>query len=809
MVFTTVVTYSCSNEINPRTIDDFNFGWRFSLGDDTSWSSPEFNDASWRSLHLPHDWSIEGEFSIDNPSTPGGGALPGGIGWYRKSFTTPDAEKVFVEFDGVFMNSTVYVNGKEAGTRPYGYSSFSYDITPLLNPAGEDNVIAVRCDNEEQPNSRWYAGCGIYRNVRLVSTRNNHVAYNGTYVTTPEITSKKATVRVEVEADTEDGADVIVENRILNAKGKVVAKGYDLMTVKRPHLWSVDDPYLYTVETRVIKDGNIEDIYTTRIGIKETFFDKDKGFFLNGEPLKLLGVCLHHDMGCIGTAVHRRALERELTIMKEMGVNSIRTSHNPPAPELLEICDEMGLLVLDEAFDMWRKKKTQYDYSRFFDEWYEKDLTDFIKRDRNHASVFMWSVGNEIQEQWSSAEDNLANLTAEQANLLINFLSSLKHVDEGENNPSVLLTQEIVGIVKELDPTRPVTAGNNEVSPSNNLIRSKALDVIGFNYHHQNYDQARQWYPDTPLFGSETVSSLNSRGIYFQPSTHVEVQPAQWWLTYETEHHQCTSYDAMHAPWSTLHETAWTAIRDRDFIAGTYVWTGFDYLGEPTPYGWPSRSSYFGIVDLAGFPKDPYYMYQSEWTDKTVLHLLPHWNWTPGEKIDVWAYYNHADEVELFLNGESLGKKSKTDTVLHAMWPEVVFEPGTLEVVSYKNGKEVARDKKVTAGEPVRLQITLDRQTISADGYDLCYATIEALDSNGIPVPTADNMLSFSVEGDGELFGVDNGNAADTMSLKGDKKALFSGKALAVVRSIKDQPGTATLSVSGIGSTVKVNITTK
>ncbi|MCQ2146997.1 MAG: DUF4982 domain-containing protein [Bacteroidales bacterium] len=794
---------------SPRDVQDFNFEWKFTLGDNESFADYSFDDSSWRDLHLPHDWSIEGEFSADNPSTPGGGALPGGIGWYRKHFTTPEGKHINVEFDGVFMNSTVYVNGKEVGTRPYGYSSFSYDITSFLNPVGEDNTIAVRCDNQDQPNSRWYAGCGIYRNVRIVSTTAHHVAYNGTYVTTPEVSTGSAKVKVEVEIERDDDEPFTIQNRILNNKGKVVAEGNDVLTISKPHFWDVDDPYLYTMQTIVKVNGEVEDVYNTRFGVKTAVFDVDKGFFLNGKSLKLLGVCLHHDMGCLGTAVHRRALERELTIMKDMGVNSIRTSHNPPAPELLELCDEMGILVLDEAFDMWRKKKTQFDYARFFDDWHERDLKDFIKRDRNHASVFMWSIGNEIQEQWNSAEDNLENLSAEQANLMINFMSSIAKKESSSDNPNVLLTEHMVDLVKEMDPTRPVTAGCNDTSPSNNLIKSGAMDVYGFNYHPQDYDRAREWYPGKPLFGSETISSINSRGVYFQPSTDISVQPAAWWLSYETPHHQCTAYDASRVPWGNLHEEGWIAIRDRDFVAGTYVWTGFDYLGEPTPYSWPSRSSYFGIVDLAGFPKDPYWMYQSEWTDKTVLHLLPHWNWNEGDKVDIWAYYSNADEVELFVNGKSLGKSSKTDSRLHAFWGEVPFEPGKIEVVSYKGGKEVARESHQTSGEPVRLQVTLDRDTIDADGYDLCYATIEALDSKGRVVPTADAMLEFSVSGEGELVGVDNGNAADTMSLKGNKKAMFSGKALAVVRSIKGEKGIATLSVSGLGSTVKVNIKTK
>ena len=784
------------------------------------WAAPDFDDASWRPLHLPHDWAIEGQFSADAPSGTGGGALPGGIGWYRKHFTTPEAvgegRLCYVEFDGIFMNSTVYVNGKPVGTRPYGYSSFSYDITSFLNAPGSDNVIAVRCDNADQPNSRWYAGCGIYRNVRLVTVDDAHVAYNGVYVTTPAISADKASVHVQAEIEGKPGTGV--NFKIVDAKGSKVAfaNGTDAgngiwtadLEIAKPHLWDIDDTYQYSVIAYVVSDKEVNDAYTQKFGVRTIAWDADKGFFLNGKPLKFLGVCLHHDMGCIGSAVHFRALQRELQILKEMGVNAIRTSHNPPTPELLALADDMGFVVMDEAFDMWRKRKTTFDYSRFFDEWHVRDLQDFVKRDRNHPSIIMWSLANEIGEQGNSREDDLSNLTVEEANFLLNFMDSIREEgDADENNPNILLTRHMARLVREMDDTRFVSAGCN--SPRNNLFQSGALDAYGFNYHPQGYDQYREWYPGVPLFGSETVSSINSRGIYHQPSTKISVQPDRFFNNVESEDHQLTAYDASRVPWGNLHEEAWIAVRDRDFISGTFIWTGFDYIGEPTPYGWPSRSSYFGIVDLAGFPKDPYYMYQSEWTDKTVLHLLPHWNWTEGEPIDVWAYYNNADEVELFVNGKSLGLQSKTKEVLHVQWLGVPFEAGKIEVVSYKDGKEVAREARYTAGKPVGLKVTPDRQTISADGYDLSYVTIEAVDANGVPVPTATDMLHFKVDGEGELFGIDNGNAADTYCMKGSEKPLFSGKALAVIRSIKGQPGTATLTVSSDYATVKTNIKTK
>ena len=823
-----VLACACSHKAErPRTVEDFNFDWRFTLGDDPlasgtrdvkmyDWASPGFDDSGWRQLHLPHDWSIEGEFSPENPSGTSGGALPGGVGWYRKHFKTPEGagegRTVSVEFDGVFMNSTVFVNGRPVGTRPYGYSSFSYDITPYLNPAGEDNVMAVRCDNAEQPNSRWYAGCGIYRNVRLVTTGATHVAWSGTFVNTPEVNKSHALVAIEVtlEGPVEEGTTVL--NVIRNDRGGVVARNeipadggrvlHDTLTIVRPRLWDITDTYLYTLETLVMTDDGASDAYSTRFGVRTVEMDAERGFLLNGRQVKLLGVCLHHDMGCIGTAVHFRALQRELETLKDFGVNAIRTSHNPPAPELLQLADDMGFLVLDEAFDMWRKRKTRYDYARFYDEWHERDLGDFIRRDRNHPSVFMWSLANEIAEQGDSRDESLQNLTPEEANYFLNFVDTDRdEALEANLSPNVILAQHMADIVRKLDPTRPLTAGCN--------VRSGMSDAFGINYHTGIYDLAREWFPDMPVYGSETASAIGSRGVYPQPSTDTLVVPSQWWLSYDSENHQLPAYDNCRVPWGELHEEAWVRIRDREWMAGTFVWTGFDYLGEPTPFGWPSRSSYFGIVDLAGFPKDCYWMYKSEWTDETVLHVFPHWNWNIGDKVDVWAYYNNADEVELFVNGESYGRDRKEGEKLHAQWNQVPFETGKIEVVSYRRGRVVARESRETTGEPVALKLTADRGTIRADGYDLSYITVEAVDAKGRPVPTADLMLEFSVTGAGELFGVDNGNPADVLCLKGDRKPLFSGKALAVIRSLKGIPGSARLTVSSELGSAHIDIKVK
>ncbi len=686
------------------------------------------------------------------------------------------------------MNSTVWINGKIAGGRPYGYSSFNVEATSLLNPTGEDNVVAVRVDHSVQPSGRWYTGSGIYRNVRLVCTRKARLEYQGISVTAKEISKNTALVVVQAEVDgVESFKSYKVKNTILDDSGKVLAgsEGSIPIRITSPRLWDIEDPYLYTVQTELICEGKTVDKVLTRFGIRQTEWDADKGFFLNGRNVKIHGVCMHHDLGCLGSAVYRRAVQRQLEILRKAGVNAVRTAHNPPAPELLDLCDEMGILVMDEVFDEWRSGKTRGGYSRFFDEWYERDMTDFVRRDRNHPSIILWSIANEISEQGGrTPEANEANRA---------------------------LARKMADLIHAQDNTRAITCGGHQLSAVNNLYKSGALDVIGLNYRAFGYDSLRVWFPGKPVVGSETVSAQNSRGIYYQPSTVARVIPPMSKQGYEPVPFQCTSYDNCHAFWSVTvtHQDGWIPVRDRDFVSGTFVWTGFDYLGEPTSFSWPARSSYFGFVDLAGFPKDPFYMYQSEWTKETMLHILPHWNWKEGEKIDVWAYYNNADEVELFLNGKSLGLSSKTSDRLHAFWPGVVFAPGKLEAVSYKDGKEVARSSVETTGEVCGLRLTPDRSTISADGYDLCFVTVEAVDKEGRAIPTADAMLHFEVKGKGELFGVDNGSACDTLCLKGSDKAMFSGKALAVIRSQKGEKGTVTLNVSSELGDAELKIKTK
>lgn len=803
---------------------DFTADWSFRLGDDSIAARPDYDDTDWRKLNLPHDWAIEGEFSKDNPSGTGGGALPGGIGWYRKTFTVDKAEegkRLYIDFDGIYMNSTVYINGHRLGTRPYGYISFSYDLTPYIR-WGEKNVIAVRVDNEEQPNSRWYSGCGIYRNVWLTKVNPVHVAQWGTYVTAEEVSKNSARllVRTKVQYDVAaqmrdsvkqaDGtyvvfeseiiplADVVLYSRLIDAGGSVVgevASELQVMPVtpveveqeialKNPNLWSIDTPYIYKVES-ILKDrttGEVLDTYITPVGIRTFLFDARKGFILNGERIKINGVCMHHDLGCLGAAVNVRAMERQLEILKEMGCNGIRCSHNPPAPELLDLCDRMGFIVMDEAFDMWRKKKTSHDYARYFNEWHERDLADLVMRDRNHPSIFIWSIGNEVLEQWSDAKAD--TLSLEEANLVLNFGHDKSMLaKEGEVSVNSLLTKKLVGKVKELDNTRPVTAGCNEPNPNNHLFRSGALDIIGFNYHDNWFAGVPENFPGKPFIVAESVSALMTRGYYRMPSDSVVTCPERWDKPYYDASFSCSSYDNCHVPWGNQHEGTMRHVKNNDFISGQYVWTGFDYIGEPTPYGWPARSSYFGIVDLAGFPKDIYYMYQSEWRpDKTVLHLFPHWNWTPGQEVDLWAYYNNADEVELFVNGESQGVRSKDKDDFHVMW-RVQYQPGAVKAVSRKDGKIVAEEEIRTADEPARIRLIPDRSTIHADGKDLSFITVEIVDKEGNLCPHAENNVTFAVEGVGLIAGVDNGSPISMEKFKDNHRKAFYGKCLVVIQN--------------------------
>jgi len=763
---------------------DFDKGWHFHLGDVKGAEKTDANDANWRALSLPHDWSIEGKFSKDNPASPEGGALPGGIGWYRKSFTVPTTskdKKVYVDFDGVYQKSTVWINGHELGFRPNGYISFEYDLTPYLKFGG-NNVIAVKVDNSVQPNSRWYSGSGIYRNVWLVTKNKVAIDHWGTFVTTPEVNEQSAVVHVQthVKNATENPAKVILATTIYSPSGKAVItlnsaeadvakSNYIAQEIKisNPELWSVEHPRLYKAVTKVMSGKAIIDEYATSFGIRYFEFDADKGFSLNGKHMKILGVCEHHDLGSLGAALNYRALERQLQMLKAMGCNGIRTSHNPPVPELLDLCDKMGFVVMDEAFDCWEKGKVKYDYHLFFKDWHKRDLEDQVLRDRNHPSVIMWSIGNEIPQQGDTS--------------------------------ALRIAPELAAIVHSLDKTRPLTSANDRPDTSNKIIKSGAIDLVGYNYHEYDFGKFHGRYPGRKFIATETTSGLETRGHYDMPSDSIRVWPNRWDKPFTTGNPDNTvsAYDNVRPPWGSTHEATWKVMKKYDFLSGFFIWTGFDYIGEPTPYSWPSRSSYFGIIDLAGFPKDVYYMYQSEWTDKTVLHILPHWNWEAGKTVDVWAYYNHADEVELFLNGKSLGTKKKEGEDLHIMW-RVKYEPGTLKAVSRKDGKVVLTREIHTAGKPAKIELVADRKNIKADGKDLSFITVKILDKDGNVVPDADNLVNFKINGNGAIAGVDNGSETDHDPFKANYRKAMNGLAMAIVQS-KEKAGNITFTASSKG----------
>ena len=819
---------------------NFDEGWLFTLADSVGMEKNDYADLTWRHLDLPHDWAIEGDFSPTNPSGASGGALPGGIGWYRKHFTVSPKDKYdkyAIAFDGVYMNATVYVNGHNLGTRPYGYSSFEYDLTPYLNKKG-DNVVAVRVNNGDQPNSRWYSGCGIYRHVWLVKSKAAHISQWGQYVsTTPDGTVK---VRIDwtdaagintadAPANAADGKAVksslkpTFRNTIYDAAGKVVAtqtssSNEQTLQVKNPKLWDVISPYIYKVKSELLVKGKVVDTEVTTTGFRDVKFDAQKGFFLNGKNMKLNGVCEHHDFGCLGAVVNEDALHRKLVILRDMGVNAVRCSHNPPARELLNMCDTMGLLVMDESFDMWRRKKSLNDYARFFDEWHQRDLSDLVKRDRNHPSVIMWSIGNEVLEQWSDAAAD--TLSLEQANLILNAGHDASTLaKDGELSVNSLLTQHLAEIVKEYDPwgNRPITAGCNEPDPNNHLFKSGALDVIGFNYHHQWVKDVPKNFPGKPFIFSESVSALQTRGFYMMPSDSIYTAPVAWWLPYSDPSFKCSAYDNFHASWSSTHEETWDVVKHNDFVGGQFIWTGFDYIGEPTPYSYPARSSYFGIIDLAGFPKDSYFMYQSEWSSKDVLHLFPHWNWIPGQTIDMWCYFNHADEVELFVNGKSQGVRKKKEyvpasqeavnvgeaydmsTEYHVCW-RVTFEPGEVKVIARKDGKQVGEQTIKTAGAPdhIVLKKTYQGNLAYGVGTPTTFVEVDVVDKDGNLCPNAENQVFFSLQNENgisekalkckvgervpEILGVDNGCQTSLERFKADNRKAFFGKCLVVLK---------------------------
>lgn len=780
------------------------------LGENVEYTQKDFNDSSWRELRLPHDWGIEGDFKQELPGETG--KLPwAGIGWYRKHFKVTEADKdkqIFIDFDGAMSHSAVWLNGKFVGGWPFGYASFRLDLTRYLE-YGKDNVIAVRLDNPPE-SSRWYPGSGIYRNVWLVKTATLHVGSNGTYITTPDVSKESASVKLRVTVDDESVVPVHVDvktsvYRIANgtrsgasvaatassgvdvpAKGSKEAESY--IKIASPDLWSPTSPKLYVAVTQIIQNGKVVDTYETTFGIRTIKFDPDKGLLVNGEHVYVKGVCDHHDLGALGSAINVRALERQLEILKSFGVNAIRTSHNPPAPELLDLADKMGILILDEAFDAWTGAKKKNDYSTLFKDWHEKDLRAFVRRDRNHPSVIAWSTGNEIREQRP----------------------------EGHS-----VSEMLRKIVHEEDPTRLVTVGANGADSSTNGFQ-KTVDVFGFNYKPQLYAKFHADNPNMPVWSTESASTVSSRGEYYFP---VSDDKAKGFFDF-----QVSSYDLYAPRWATPPDTEFAGQDKTPAVAGEFVWTGFDYLGEPTPFDAdtsnllnftdpakqaeaaakikaggkitvPSRSSYFGIVDLCGFPKDRFYIYQARWRPELPMaHILPHWNWPDrvGQVTPVHVYTS-GDEAELFLNGKSLGRKRRGAFEYRLRWDDVVYQPGELEVVAYKNGKKWAEDIVKTTDTASMISMAADHATIKADGSDLSFITVKITDKNGLMVPRSNNRIKFEISGPGEIVAVDNGDATDHDSFQSTNRRAYNGMALVVVRSIKGKPGNITLKASSEG----------
>jgi beta-galactosidase len=788
----TFLSFTVLINAQPRQIIDFNKGWKFFLGNDTAARLTEYNDSKWRSLSVPHDWSIESDFIKDAPATNQGGSLPGGIAWYRKAFNVPlaDSHKVYtICFDGIYKKSEVWINGNYLGKRPNGYVNFNYYLSQFLH-FGKPNIIAVKVDNSQQPDSRWYTGSGIYRDVKLQITEPTHIRDNGLVIVPTVYSDTFATVSLTTEIYVlNQGYETLrIEHQVLDPQGNRVSnldkpvkpvyradytmhKYYDEYSLKKTMKWSPEKPVLYTLVTRIYRNNKLVDEISSRFGFRTIKFDNKKGFLLNGKPYLIKGVCMHHDLGALGAAFNKEAARRQLRILKEMGCNAIRFSHNPPASAMLDLCDEMGFLVIDEAFDIWKKKKNKYDYHQYFDEWGIKDAQAMVLRDRNHPSVIMWSIGNEQREQFDSS--------------------------------GTTIVKKLVDAIKEVDATRPVTTALTETFPEKNFItKANALDVLGFNYKLYDYEALPKRFPGQKFIATETASALETRGVYNFPSDSIRIWPPDYKVqdTFANGNKDYTAaaYDNTHAYWGATHEKSWLAVKRNAHMAGLFVWSGFDYLGEPLPYPkFPARSSYYGIVDLAGFPKDVYYMYQSEWSQKNVLHLFPHWSWNKGDTVDVWTYYNNADEVELFVNNKSVGTRMKTDSTLHVMW-RVPFQPGVLKAISRKNGKTVLTKEIRTAGTPYRIELKADKLILKATGKDLSFVTVRILDKAGNIVPDADHLIEFLLKGYGTINGTDNGYQADTISLKSTKRQTWKGMALAIVQS-GEKKGNITLMAAAKG----------
>jgi len=815
-------------------------------GADVSFVQPGYDDSGWRRLDLPHDWGIEGPFDQNLPGNTG--KLPYfGIAWYRKHFSlsVSDAGKrIYLDVDGAMSFATVWCNGQFAGGWPYGYNSFRIDLTSFVK-TGSDNVLSIRLENPND-SSRWYPGGGIYRNVWLVKTSPVHVSHWGAYVATPEVSTDSAKVSMNLSVDnnsgTEAGVSVKSDVYLCDASGKGIGKpvfSFDPAELKisagtqksavlsagvsKPMLWSVENPVLYCAQTTLSQNGAVVDKYETKFGIRSIKFTADDGFHLNGKRVQIKGVCNHHDLGALGSAFNFRAAERQLEIMKEMGANALRTSHNMPAPELLDLCDRMGILVMDESFDCWKRGKTRNDYNKLWDDWHEKDLRAEYRRDRNHPSVIMWSIGNEVPE-----------------------------LGDKEKGPAI--ASHLTAIAHDEDPTRPVVLGSNNGGASYNGVQ-KSVDIMGQNYEMGGYTKFRTQNPNTPLVGSETASTVSTRGEYFFESNEAFEKkyaedvskavkakkpvpkkplfiPVGESKAQGRSDFQVSSYDYSRPAWAWVPDDEFTSLLKNPHVAGEFVWTGFDYLGEPTPYNSdttsllnfhdkvgraemerqlkelgkikvPSRSSYFGIVDLAGFKKDRFYLYQAHWRpDFPMAHILPHWNWPErvGQVTPVYVYTS-GDAAELFLNGKSLGRKKKNKFEYRIRWNDVVYDPGELKVVAYKEGKQWAEDAMKTTGPAAKLMLKPDRAEIKDDGLDLSFVTVTIADKDGLPVPRSKNPVKFELSGPGEIVAVDNGDPTSFEPFQASQRKAFNGLALAIIRAKRGQPGEIVVNASSQGLT--------
>jgi beta-galactosidase len=776
--------------------------WKFHKGDVHNAKSQSFDDSKWETVTVPHDWAIKGPFDKDidkqnvaivqngeevaTEKTGRTGALPYiGVGWYRTQFAVPnlsEEKKVLILFEGAMSEPEIFINGEKVGSWNYGYSYFYFDITEFIK-TNRNNTLAVKLSNRGL-SSRWYPGAGLYRNVRIILKNKTSIDQWGTFVSTPLITSVLAKVNIKTKAS---GDYLKLITYIQDASGKTVARDttqtfygneFDQnLAVKNPNLWSPEKPYLYTAISQLYSDNILKDETKTLFGIRDIKYEAKKGFSLNDSIIKFKGVCLHHDLGPIGTAMNKAALRRQLRILKDMGCNAIRSSHNMPSLEQLELCDEMGFLFLAESFDEWAKPKVENGYHRFFETDAEKDIVNLVHATRNHPSIMMWSSGNEVPDQWGAEGAKRAK-----------WLQDIFHRE---------------------DPTRPVTVGMDQVKATIKSGFGALLDVPGLNYRVHLYEEANEAFPQGLILGSETASTVSSRGIYKFPVVEAKM--------IEYDDLQCSSYDLESCSWSNIPDEDFVLQDDKPWVIGEFVWTGFDYLGEPTPYDtkWPSRSSYFGINDLAGLPKDRYYLYRSRWntTDET-LHILPHWNWEgrEGEKIPIFVYTSY-DSAELFVNGKSMGIKKKNNSSpknrYRLMWMDVTYQPGTINVVAFDDEGKAASEKEIrTAGKPYKLVLESDRTSLKADGKDLAFVTVSVVDKNGIPCPTATNQLKFKVKGDGMFRASCNGDATSLEMFHLPTMKLFSGKLVVLLQSLLSA-GEMELSVSGKGlKTEKIIIKT-